>query len=172
MTKTLTGWRYWLSFLLFLALPAAGAEQVTVERDTALYSEPRTDASQVGQLKQGSVAEVLSRNGAWLNIKTPAATGWTFTFNVRFPSQSAGQSGGGSGSALGRLFAPRSTSVATTSTIGIRGLDETDLRQATFSPDQMRLLDEYAANREAAQSQANEAGLAPARLDYFGGRAQ
>lgn len=170
MTKTPTGWRCWLSLLLFLALPAAAAEQVTVERDTALYSEPRTDASQVAQLKQGTVAEVLSRNGAWLNIKTPAATGWTFTFNVRFPSQATGQSGAGGGSTLGRLFAPRSSTVATTSTIGIRGLDETDLRQATFSPDQMQLLDRYAANREAAQSQANQAGLTPARLDYLGGQ--
>src|SRR5262249_31894761 len=106
-----------------------------------------------------------------LNIQTPGATGWTFTFNVRFASQSAGQSGGG-GSVLGRLFAPRSSTVATTSTIGIRGLDETDLRQATFNPDQMRLLDEYSANREAAQSQANEAGLVPARIDYLGGRAK
>ena len=168
MSKIPFGWRLWLLLLLFLAWPAFAAEQVTVERDSPLYAEPRADASQVTQLKQGTVAEVLSRNGAWLNLKTGAATGWTYTFNVRFPSQAGGQSTGSS-STLGRLFAPRSTSVATTSTIGIRGLDETDLRQATFNPDQMRLLDEYAANRESAQSQAAEGGLTPARIDYLSG---
>jgi hypothetical protein len=167
MIRILSGCSALLIAALFFALPAGAAEQVTVERDSVLYAEPRTDAPQVAQLKQGVVGEVLSRNGAWLNLKTPAASGWIFSFNVRFASQSPSQSGEG-GSALGRLFAPRRSSVASTSTIGIRGLDETDLRQATFSADQMRLLDQYAASREAAQSQANEAGLTPARVDYLG----
>lgn len=154
--------------VLLLALPAAANEQVTLERDSALYAEPRVDAQQVAQLKQGSAGEVLGKNGAWLNLRTAAGTGWLFSFNVRFPSRGEAQSGGGGGSTLGRLFAPRRASVETTSTIGIRGLDETDLKQATFSAGQMRMLDEYAASRDAAQAQAGESGLVPARVDYLG----
>jgi hypothetical protein len=155
---------------LLQALPVLGAEQVTVERATALRAEPRGDASMVAELKPGAVGEVLAKDGAWLNIKTPAATGWVFMFHVRFGTQAQASTGGG-GSMLGRLFAPSRQGVAT-STIGIRGLDETDLRQAHFNADQMRLLDEYAASRDAAQAQARDAGLSPARIEYLGGRPQ
>jgi hypothetical protein len=70
------------------------------------------------------------------------------------------------------VFAPSRANPQITSTIGIRGLDKDDLRQASFSADQMRLLDQYAASREAAQSRARDAGLDPARVDYLGGTQQ
>lgn len=164
MAKFPSGLRVFALAALCLALPVAAAEQVTVERDTSLYAEPRVDAQQVAQLKQGTTGEVVGKNGAWLNIKTQSATGWLFSFYVRFPSQQQS----GEGSALGRLFAPRRANVGVTSTIGIRGLDEEDLRQAHFNADQMRLLDEYAASRDAAQALAQERGLAPVTVDYLG----
>lgn len=166
MSLVSSRWRL-AAVLAFLALPAAAAEQVTVERDSVLYAEPRIDSTQLGQLKPGAVGEVLGKNGGWLNLRTPSATGWVFSFNVRFPSQPQEASGG---SSLGRIFAPRRTTPGVTSTIGIRGLDKEDLRQASFSPDQMRQLDQNAASREAAQSQAAESGLTPARVDYLGGK--
>lgn len=167
MIRILSGWRFWTALLLILALPAAAAEQVTVERDTAIYSEPRIDSRQVTQLKQGSAAEVLGKSGAWLNLKTATGTGWLLSFNVRFPSQPQESAGG---SSIGRVFAPRRSSPMVTSTIGIRGLEKEDLRQASFSPDQVRQLDQYGASKEAAQTQARDSGLAPARVDYLGGR--
>jgi hypothetical protein len=170
MLRIPSGWHVLAVAALLAALPAVAAEQVTVERDTALYAEPRIDSPQVAQLRQGTAAEVVGKSGVWLNIRAQGATGWLFSFHVRFPSQQASQSG--DGSALGRLFAPRRSNVGVTSTIGIRGLDEEDLRQARFSPDQMRLLDGYAAGRDAAQSQARETGLEPVRVDYLGGSAR
>src|SRR6185295_1693196 len=149
MTFVSSGWRRCVAVLAFLALPAAAAEQVTLERDSTMYAEPRIDSAQVGLLKQGTAGEVVGKNGAWLNLKTATATGWVFSFNVRFPSQPQDTAGG---SSLGRLFAPRRTTPGVTSTIGIRGLDKEDLRQASFSPDQMRQLDQYGASREAAQA--------------------
>ena len=167
MTCVASGWRLCAALLVFLALPAIAAEQVTLERDTAMYAEPRIDSAQVAQLRQGSAAEVIGKNGAWLNLKTAAATGWLLSFNVRFPSQPQESAGG---SSIGRVFAPRRTSPMVTSTIGIRGLEKEDLRQASFSPDQMRQLDQYGASRDAAQAQARDSGLTPARVDYLGGR--
>ena len=63
------------------------AQQVTVERDSPLYSEPRLDSSPVTQLKQGATGEVVGKQGAWLNLKTAGGSGWLFSFNVRFQSQ-------------------------------------------------------------------------------------
>jgi hypothetical protein len=152
----------------FAAAGAAAAQQVTLERDSPLYSEPRLESAQVTQLKQGATGDVLGKQGGWLNLKTAAGTGWLFSFNVRFPSQKADSGDTGSGAALGRVFGARRTSV--TSSIGIRGLEEEDLRQATFDAGQMKLLDEYAATKEAAEQGARAAGLAPAKVDYLGGK--
>ena len=89
---------------MLLAVGPAVAQKVTVEQNTPLYSEPRMESSQVAQLQQGATGEVIAKQGVWLNIKTAAATGWVFSFNVRFDSQAAEGSSGGS--SLGRLFGP------------------------------------------------------------------
>ena len=149
--------------VLAVAVPAS-AQQVTLERDSPLYSEPRLDASQVTQLKQGATGEVVGKQGGWLNVKTPGGTGWLFSFNVRFPPQNAAGNEAGSASALGRVFSPRPS---VTSTIGIRGLDEEDLKQARFNAGQMKLLDDYAASKQAAEERARAAGLAPVNVDYL-----
>ena len=145
------------------AAPAA-AQQVTLERDSPLYAEPRLDAAQAAQLKQGAAGEVVGKQGGWLNLKTPAASGWLFSFNVRFPVQKADS--GEPGSALGQVFGPR-RSVSVTSHIGIRGLEEEDLRQASFDAGQLKLLDDYVVTKPAAEEHARGAGLAPVKVEYL-----
>lgn len=149
-----------------LAAASAAAQQVTLERDSPLYAEPRLESAQVTQLKQGAAGEVVGKQGGWLNLRTPGGTGWLFSFNVRFPVQKAEAGEPGSGQALGRVFGPR-RNVAVTSTIGIRGLEEEDLKQASFNAGQMKLLDGFAASKQAAEEGARAAGLAPARVEYL-----
>lgn len=152
--------------VLGVAAPAA-AQQVTLERDSPLYAEPRLDSGQVTQLQRGATGEVISRQGGWLNIKTPAGAGWLFSFNVRFPSQKA-EGGTSGGAGLGRLFGPNRPSV--TSTIGIRGLEEEDLKQASFNAGQIKLLDSFVASKQAAEESARAKNLAPARVDFLDGK--
>ena len=163
----MTGFLRLLGLMLFVALPAA-AQTVTLERDSPLYAEARLESAQVAQLKQGATGEVIAKQGAWLNVKTPAATGWLFSFNVRFQSQKAG-SGDSGGSALGNVFGPR-RNVNVTATIGVRGLDEQDLKQASFNADQMKAFDAYAATRQAAEDAAQATGLVPVKVEYLGAK--
>jgi len=156
-----------LAVTLLIAMPAA-AQQVTLERDSPLYAEPRLESAQVSQLKQGASGEVIGKQGAWLNLKTTGGSGWLFSFNVRFQSQKA-EGGDAGGSALGRVFGPRQN-VNVTAAIGIRGLDEQDLKQASFSDSQMKLLDGYAASKQAAEDGARATGLAPEKVDYLGAK--
>jgi len=149
----------------FMAAATAAAQQVTLERDSPLYAEPRLDSSRVTQLQRGATGEVIARKGGWLNLKTPAGAGWLFSFNVRFPSQKAEGGGSGGGAALGRVYGTHRPSV--TSTIGIRGLEEEDLRQASFNAGQMKLLDGYVATKQAAEENARAKELAPVTLDYL-----
>ena len=165
MERLLQSLRIILPAILFAAAPAA-AQQVTLERDSALYAEPRLDSSQVTQLKLGATGEVIGKQGAWLNLKTPGGSGWLFSFNVRFQSQQAGSGDAGTGSAAGRLFGPR-RSASVTSTIGIRGIEEEDLKQASFNADQMKLLDGYVATKQVAERGARATGLAPVSVEYM-----
>jgi hypothetical protein len=158
--------RYCGALCLLLAAASAAAQQVTLERDSPLYPEPRLEGTPLAQLKQGATGDVIGKQGAWLQLKTPDASGWLFSFNVRFPPQTTEGGGTGAGAALGRVFGPRRTSV--TSSIGVRGLEEEDLKQATFSGEQMKLLDSYAASKESAEESARAAGLAPAKVDFLG----
>lgn len=157
-----------LGLMLLVAAAPAVAQQVTLERDSPLYSEPRLESAPVAQLKQGSTGDVVGKQGGWLNLKTPAGSGWLFSFNVRFPAQKAEGGDAGSG-ALGQVFGPR-RGVSVTSAIGIRGLDEEDLKQASFSAGQMKLLDDYAVSKQAAEQGARAAGLAPVKVDYLDAR--
>lgn len=140
---------------VFAGVLPASAQQVTVERETPLYSEARADSSVVTTLQQGVTGSVVGKKGAWLNLKTDAASGWLFSFNVRFASsQSASPSqSGGESSAIGRLVGPRQQ-VNVTSTIGLRGLEEEDLKQAHLDPEQLKLLDQYAATKQDAENKA------------------
>ena len=164
-----TALRRLLFCLLALAAGTAPAQQVTLERDSPLYSEPRLESAQVTQLARGATGEVLGKQGGWLNLRTPAGSGWLFSFNVRFPSQKADAGDSGAGGALGRVTGARRTT-SVTSSIGIRGLEEEELKQATFDAGQMKLLDEYAASKEAAEQGARAAGLAPAKVEYLGSK--
>jgi hypothetical protein len=152
-------------FFLNAGLTAAYAEPVTLERDSVLRSEPRVDSVTLGNLPSGSTGEALLRQGAWVQVRSGNITGWLYSFNVRFGA--AAGSGDGAGSVLGRVFGPRQR-VSVTSTIGIRGLDEEDLKQARFDETQMQVLDSYAATREQAESHAGAAGLGAVRIDYLG----
>ena len=155
-----------LSLAVALAAAAAAfpsfAQPVTLERDSPLYAEPRLESAPVAQLRRGSAGEVIGKDGGWVNLKTASGTGWLFSFNVRYPSERA------PGDGSPRAGARRSTSVA--SGIGVRGLDEEDLRQATFDAGQLKRLDDYATSKEAAEQGARAAGLAPAKVDYLGSR--
>jgi len=154
--------------LLFVT-PAGAAEQVTVERESQLYAEPNLDSAKGEALAQGTLAEVIGKSGAWLNVKTPEATGWVFSFNVRFivkGSDATPASSGSGGSAIGRIFGP-GRGVDVTSTIGVRGLDTEDLKQAQFSAEQIKLLDGYVVAKDAAEEAARGKGLAPVEVEYL-----
>lgn len=154
--------------ILFVTV-AAAAEQVTIERESQLYSEPRLDASRGEVLAQGTLAEVIGKSGAWLNVKAPAATGWMFSFNARFIVKLSGTgpaSSGGEESAIGRIVGP-GRGVNVTSTIGVRGLDTEDLKQARFSAEQIKQLDSYVVSKDAAEARARGKGLAPVQVDIL-----
>jgi len=159
-------WLLALGLLAGVAGPA-WAEPVTVERDSSLFAEPRTGAGVTGNLAKGATGDALARQGAWVQVRSGAMTGWLYSFNVRFGTVSAGSGDGpGAGSALGRVFGPRQR-VNVTATIGIRGLDEEDLKQARFDGAQLQTLDSFAATPDQAETRAGTVGLSATSVEYL-----
>lgn len=153
-------------FCLFAAIAAAAhAEPVTLERDSELRAEPRLGAAVTGKLASGASGDALARQGVWVQVKSGETSGWLYSFNVRFGAPAASGASGG-GAVLGRVFGPRQR-VNVTATIGIRGLEEEDLKQAQFDGGQLQQLDGFAASREQAEAHATEHGLAGTRVDYL-----
>ena len=149
--------------LLCVCQLAGAAESVIVAADAPLLEAPNSSARVVTQLKQGMTGEVLARKGAWVNLRTAGGTGWTNSFNVRDAAAPAPAPAAKAGP--GGLFgAPRAK---TTATIGIRGLEAEDLRKANVDPQQLNLLDGYAASKQDAESAARASGLSPARVEYL-----
>jgi uncharacterized protein YgiM (DUF1202 family) len=156
-----------------LSAASAFAQQVTIERDSELRAEAKPDAAVVAKVSKGTTGEVTAKSGAWVNVKTPEAAGWMFSFNVRFTSaQPAGQARSGEGGAgIGNPLAPRRTP-AVTGTIGIRGLDEEELKGATNNPEQMKLLQQSGTTKESAAESARKDGLAPVKIPLPGERSK
>ena len=122
---------------VLLACGIASAQQVTISRDSKLFSEPKTGSAVVGELKQGASAEVTGKQGAFVQVQSGATTGWTFSFNVNY------------GSAGPAAATPTPKSRAGTSTIGIRGLEEEDLKKAQFDAKQLDALDAFSGGDAA-----------------------
>lgn len=150
---------------LFLAAASlsAVAQQATVAKDSDLRSEGSNSAPVVGKVRQGTSGEVTGKNGVFVNLKSPSATGWLFSFNVNFASVDDGTA---SAAGLGKVRG--STQVQVTSTMGARGFDDEDLQKASFNAEQMQLFEQYGTSKEAASDAARGAGLSATRVDYFG----
>lgn len=142
---------------------ALRAEPIIFERESALRAEPSLGASTVATVRKGTRGESLAKSGIWVHVKTPEASGWVFTFNIRFGERSAAS--GGDLSAAGRLVSRPSPGVV--ATIGIRGLSEEDLQKAAFDGEQMRRLDAFAATTDASARRARESGLTSASVEYL-----
>lgn len=155
-----------LFFTVFcwLGATSAAAQQIVIDRDSALQSEPRSDSTVVANVKEGTPGEATTRKGPWLNVKTRAGTGWVFAFNVRFVG-AQGAGGGGEASPLGRLTTRQSLNV--TSTIGTRGLDGEDLKKAQFNAQQLGQLERNAVSSQQARASAASSGLKATQLDYL-----
>ena len=153
----------------FLCAGGAVAEPVKFTKDAPLRSEARFNAAPVAQIKKDTVGDATAKQGPWLNIKTPEASGWALTTDVSFGSGGTAASSGGV--PLGGLFGGGRQQAGTTVTIGIRGFDKETIGNAlgdggAVSEAQLALLDGYAVSKDDGQSFASSKGLSATSLGY------
>jgi len=140
------------------------AEPVTLVRETALRAEPSLFAASVVTVAKGASGESIGKSGIWVQVKTPEGTGWVFTFNLRYGGARTAGSGAAEAAAAGRFVSARPRTQVV-STIGIRGLSEEDLQNATFNGTEMARLKSLSASNRDGEQHARAVGLQAVRID-------
>lgn len=152
----------WLMATLMVASASAAlaADTGTLTRADAVRSKPFADAAVVVQLKSGVKVDIVSRNGGWYQVKSGGKTGWVRMLSVRRAAATSGSAVTGiAGVASGRTGTGK-----VTTTTGVRGLDEAELKAATFDEAQVKKAEGYRVSRKEADAFAKEGKLVRANV--------
>lgn len=159
-----------LVLLLFPLLAWAG-ETGYATRELELRAQPVAGAAVAGKVAAGEKFEIVGEEKAWVRIHAGAVNGWTLLFYVMKGDPPQNVSAGRTASELWNLGTDRSKGQIT-STIGIRGIDEEQLRSAHFNAQELNRLESQAVTKEAGDAFAKEAGLEAKRVADLPGTAQ
>src|SRR2546423_11044468 len=131
-----------LALALFFVSFEILAEPGYATRDVELKAEPAGAAKVVGTLQKGAKFEIVGEKGAWSQVSSGGLSGqlsgWALSFYVMKGEPAAQVS---MGTRLGEVWSLGTERRAeTNATIGIRGLDEEQLKSAQFNAEELRRL--------------------------------
>jgi uncharacterized protein YraI len=153
-----------LAVLLLPGMALAAQMGVALKADS-VRAEPYADAKTTGNLARGDKLEILTKQGAWLKVKTSKSTGWVRLLSVKRDATSA--SGSGDAAAVLDLASGRSGTGQVVATTGVRGLSEEDLKAAKFNEAEVKTLESYTQSAEQGQKFASGGGLKATKFAYL-----
>jgi hypothetical protein len=128
-------------------------------RDVELKAEPAGAAKIVGTLPKGAKFDIVGEKGAWSQVSSGSVTGWALSFYVMKGEPAAQVS---MGTRLGEVWSLGTERRAeTNATIGIRGLDEEQLKSAQFNAEELQRLESLTASKSDAEAFAKRGKLLP-----------
>lgn len=156
----------WLAAVLTLFIPTAhAAETGYTLGPIELKAKPFLDAETVTTLSEKSPVEILTRQSAWMQIKTKdKLQGWVRMLSVRLGNPDQKPRGGNLLSAIGFYNRPVTTATVTT---GVRGFSEEDLAKAAPNPAELIKMKSFAASPANAQQLAAKGKLGKRQVAYF-----
>jgi hypothetical protein len=142
---------------LLLLLPVAAlavallvrAEPAVTIRAVDLKATPAADAKTVVALPANANVDVLTRQGAWVQVKSGNNTGWTKLFDVRAAASGAPAKGGG-GNTMAETLSLATGARGSTVTTGVRGLDADMLSKAVPNAQEYAVFESYAVTKDQA----------------------
>lgn len=156
---------HFLAVVAALASFAAAAEPGYATRDVELKAEPAGTARSTGTLPKGAKFEITGEKGAWSQVKSGELTGWTLSFYVMKGEPAAQVS---LGQRLGEVWTLGTERRAeTTATLGVRGLDEDQLKAAQFNAEELKRLEALTVAPAEGEAFARNADLVPQKVDYL-----
>jgi len=149
--------------LIFLAPLVQAAETGYTYAATELKARPFLDAEMLIKLPERAPVEIISRQGAWMKVKSGDKEGWLRLLTVRLGNPGQKIQGGNFLTSIG--FA-RSGGASTTTT-GIRGFSEEDLKKAQPNAEQLKKMQSSRSSVPDATSFAVSGKLNPRKLNYY-----
>jgi hypothetical protein len=151
--------------LLATALLVRAESGVTV-RAIDLKATPAADAKTVVALPKDDPVEIVTRQGAWVQVKSGRNTGWAKLFDVRLAtSGTAPAKGASSGNAMAETLSLAAGSRGSTVTTGVRGLDADMLQKAVPNAQEYALFETFATTRDQATTFAKAGRLEPRTVE-------
>jgi hypothetical protein len=150
---------------LFASAFALGAETGYSTRDLELRAEPRSDSGAVGTLSKGGRYELVRQHQAWSQVSAGGRQGWVLSVFLMAGDPPQERSVGRTLSDL-MSFGTERGKGQMTATIGVRGLDEEELKAARANPEELRKLESYSVPAEAGEGFAAQGQLARRSLAY------
>ena len=159
--------KYLVKIAIIIALGAnihalAGDSATAIKIDS-LRAEPFADAKTVGSLNKNESIEILSKKGAWLQVKSKKSTGWVRLLSVKRGGAST------SGSSIADVASGRTGTGKVVATTGIRGLSAEELKAAKFNEVEMKKMESHTLTPSDGQSFASAGGLNATKMTYLPG---
>jgi len=154
-----------LLILISLASPilALAGDAGTALKTDSIRAEPFADAKTVGSINKNDSVDILTKKGAWLQVKTKKTTGWVRLLSVKRGGTSS------SGSSIADIASGRAGTGKVVSTTGIRGLSAEDLKAAKFNEEEMKKMESHTLSQADGQSFAKAGGLSAVKMAYLKG---
>lgn len=144
-------------FLCAVALSGAAgaADPGTLTKADTLRAKPFTDAAVVSNLATGAKVDIITRSGAWYQVKSGTKTGWVRMLSVRRGAATASSNIAG----LANVASGRTGTGKVTTTTGVRGLDAQELDTAKFDEAQIKSSEAYRVSAKDADAFAKAGKL-------------
>ncbi len=158
-------WRHAIAVGLLLCAQAAwAAESGTLLKAEELKAEPFRDAKAVKNLAAGEQLSILGKEGGWFKVKVGKSSGWVRMLSVR---KGEAKQAASKASGLLALTSGRGATGKVVASTGIRGLNEEELKAATFNAEELQLAESYAVKKADAQKFAAQGKLVARPFDYL-----
>lgn len=153
-----------------LALPCAlpytvlGADMGTALKTDSLRAEPFADAKTAGNINRGDTLQILTKQGAWLKVKSKKNAGWVRILSVK---RGAASSTTSSASDVLSMASGRAGTGNVVATTGVRGLSSEDLKSAKFNESEVKLMESQAQTSAQAREFAANGRLKSVSMSYL-----
>ncbi len=152
-----------LPALIFTSQSVMAAVTGSAIKADSLRAEPYNDAKTVGNLFRGDTLDILTKKGAWLQVKTKKSTGWVRILSVKRGASNPTNNAKG----LMDVASGRAGTGQIVSTTGVRGLSAEELKAAKFNEEEMQSMESYTQSVAAAKKFADAGKLQAIKFSYL-----
>ena len=155
-----------ITALLAASCAAAAELPAIVHRPVVdVYAQPEFDAEKIATLKRDAKVSVSAQQGLWYELLMPEGKpGYVRVNDVRL--EYADAEGGEAN--MRALLSGKAGEGRVTETAGVRGIDESDLKSASFNAAQLKAMNAQRVDGSAAAAYAGEQGWQATKVAYDG----